>query len=305
MRKILLVALLIFVSGIFNANYSQIKLINETDLKIKKTFEDYASQSVNTATLYRYDVDSGAVSEEGEKISKTTIDLNKNTLTDISFTPNYAKTVVTFDKNKNITDASIFYSDNTLMSRVITNYETNGTVKNKIYYFGNSMTFKVNNKYSSGNLVSQDYVDSLGKKISYSKFSYDNSNNLIEEDKYNQQDSLELVYKYTYDNDGNCTEENTNFPGAGYSTKVVNKYDSKGNKIESSVYGASDKLSSKTEYKYNDGGLITEESTFSPDNKLVSKNEYKYDEQGKKIEWKSHDFNDDIEYLYKIIYDEK
>ena len=163
MRKIFLILVLTVIAGVCNVSYSQIKLISETDLRIKKTFENYVEKSVNTVTLYRYDVDSGQVDSESEKISKTTVDLNKNTLTDISYYPNYSKSVITFNDSKNVSDVSIYYSDNSLMSRVITKYEADGSVKYKIYYFGNSMTFKTVNTYSSGNLVRQDYVDSLGR----------------------------------------------------------------------------------------------------------------------------------------------
>jgi len=305
MRKIFLILVLIVTAGAFNLSYSQIKLITETDSKIKKTYENYIEKFVNTVTLYRYDIDSGEVDSESEKISKTFVDLNKNTLTDISYYPNYSKTVVAFNDSKNISDVSIYYSDNSLMSRVITKYETDGNVKHKIYYFGNSMTFKTINSYSSGNLVRQDYVDSLGKNLSYSKLYFYNSNMLIEEDKFNQADSLEIVFQYSYDNAGNCIEENVNYPGASYTSKIVNKYDDRGNKTESVMYGIGDKITSRSEYKYDDKSLMTEESTFSIDNKPVTKNEYKYDEYGKKTEWKSYDFKEDLEYLYKIIYDEK
>jgi len=305
MKKNFILFAIIFVFGICNISLPQFKVISESDLQIRKTMENYIEKNINAVNTYRYDIDSGVVGTEAEKISSVVLDLNKKTYTEYTYYPNYSKSVMVFDNNNNITDISIYYQDNSLTSRVITNYESKNEQKNKIYYFGNSMTFKVENKYSSEKIVRQDYVDSLGKIISYGKIFYDNSGNLIEEDKYNMNDSLDIVYQYSYDNSGNCIEEIVNYPSADYTSKSMFKYDNRRNKVESVMYGIGGKMTLKNRYKYSESGLLIEETSYSLDDKLTAKNEYRYDENGNKTEWKYTDLVEDFEYLYKYVYNEK
>lgn len=302
MRKNLIALVIILTIFLINITYSQIKIVYESDIQNKKIFEYYAEKNITSINIIRYDVDSGIVSTEFEKTSTVKINANNNTYTEITYLPNYSKTVITFNGQKNVTDVSIYYSNNALMSRVVTNYEPDNTIKNKVYYFGNALTFKTNNKYSSGNIVEQEYVDSLGKLSSYSKIYYDNSNRIIEEEKFNEVDSLEIVYKYAYDNAGNCIEEQINYPQANYSSKIFYKYDNKGNKIEKTVYGMGDKLISRNEYKYNDKSLLIKETAYSIDNKVTSESDYVYDDNGNKIEWRYKDYMEEFEYLYRYEY---
>jgi hypothetical protein len=310
MKKNFVLFIVLFIFGIYNVSHSQFKIIMESDLQIKKIVENYSKKNINTVSTYRYDIDSGVVSKDFEKISLEVLDLNKNTITEINYYPNFSRTVMTFNSDNNITNISTYYSDNTLTSKVITIYETDSKVKEKIYYFGVSMTFKSKNTYSSGNIVRQDNVDSLEKNLGYSKMYYNNSGNLIEEDKFNTDDSLEIVYQFSYDNSGNCTEEvinypSVNYPSVNYTNKIIHKYNGKGIKTESTEYGIEGKLTLKSKYKYNDIGLLIEESSYSFDNKLIKKSEYKYDENGNKSEWKFVDLIEGIEYLYKYVYNEK
>jgi len=302
MKKNFVLFIAFFVFGINNISNSQYKIILESDINLKKTIVNYSEKNIISVNMNRYDIDSGALNPEFEKISRRIFEIDKNIFTEIIFYPNFSRTVVTFNPSKNVTDISIYYSDNTLTSRVVTNYETGDKVQDKIYYFGSSMTFKTKNIYSSGKIVRQDNVDSLDNILNYSKLYYDDSGNLIEEDKFNANDSLDIVYQYSYDKSGNCTEEIINYPSINYTSKIVNVFNDKGNKTESTSYGIGGKITTTDKYKYNDMGLLTEESSNSFDNKIIKKSEYKYDDRGNKTEWKFKDFNDDIEYLYKYEY---
>jgi hypothetical protein len=295
---------ILMLFGLIGFSYPQIKVIQESDMKIKKTFEELAEKGINSVTIYRYDVDSGVVSTEADKLSKTIINLSNNTLTEITFSPSYSKSVAKFNDSKNISELSLYYSDNSLMSKVKTEYDKDNKIKDKIYYFGNSMTFKTENVYSSGNIVKQIYMDSLGKKLNYSSMFYDNSDRLIEEDKFNSKDSIEIIYHYMYDDAGRCTEETITYPEANYMSKNEYKYNSNGNKTDAVFYGMGGKITSKSKFKYNNVGLMTEETSYSIDDNLIWKNEYKYDDKGNKLEWKYTDFIEGMDYLYKVVYDE-
>lgn len=301
-EKIKISFLVLFLSG-FVAAFGQIKIVNESDDLLKKTFEYNIDKGITSLGTTRYDMEEGQVTGDLEKISEIKMDLNGNAYTEIVYYPNYSKTVYKFNELKNITDVSIYYSDNTLMSKVITVYESDlVTVKEKIYYFGSSMTFKTKNSYKSLKLVKQDYLDSIGKILSYSKFFYDGKDRLIQEDKYNEKDTLEIIYQYIYDESGNCIEESINYPQSKYTSRISNKYDNNGRKTEKSVYSLGDKLISKNEYRYNNAGLLSEDLSYSIDGKVVSKNEYKYDDKGNKVEWRFTDLIEDVEYLYKYEY---
>lgn len=281
----------------------QIKVITDSDLQIKKTYENCIKNDVKEVTGTRFDIEEGKVSDESEKINKINVDLSKSEITEITFYPNYSKTVATFNEKKNVKDVSIYYANNTLMSRVITNYEfDNVNIKNKIYYFGNSMTFKTEYTYSSSSAVRLDYVDSAGKTNGHSKLFYDNANRLIEEDKYDEIGTLEIVYLYFYDKSGNCIEENISYPQANFISKIYYKYDKRGNVAEKTVFSLSDKMTSRNEYTYNDEGLLLEDVSYSIDGKVVSKSTYKYDDKGNKTEWRYTDFTDEIDYLYRYEY---
>jgi hypothetical protein len=304
MKFRLLLALIISL-GFFGTVSSQVKMTKESDLEIKKIIEEFIAKDIISSTLYRFDVDSGVVGTEVEKIRKTVIDKNKNILSIISFYPNYSRTVVSFDNNNDLTDITIYYQDNSVMSQIKTIYENDRKIKEKIYYFGNSFTFKVSNFYSSGNIIKQEFTDSLGKRLSYSKLFYDNSGNLIEEDKYNTMDSIEIVYSYLYDGKGNCTEELIKYPSSNITSKTVNKYDSDNKLVEKINYGIGDKVSSRNVYKYDASGKMIEDFIYSIDDKLTIKNEYSYDENGNKSVWIYNDFNEDANFIYKIVYNEK
>jgi hypothetical protein len=296
---------LIILLGFFGTASSQVKMMDESDLEMKKLIEGYIAKDIVSSTLYRFDVDSGVVATEPEKISKTVLDMNNKIMSLISFYPNYSRTIVSFNDINDITDITIYYQDNSIMSRIKTKYETNSKVKEKIYYFGSSFTFKVNNIYSSGNLIMQEYVDSLGKKLSYSKLFYDNSGNLIEEDKYNVMDSIEIIYSYLYDGIGNCTEELITYPSSNIISKTVKKYNPENRLAEIVNYGIGDKITSRNVYKYNESGKMTEDFLYSLDDKLAITNTYTYDENGNKSVWIYNDLNEDANYIYKIVYNEK
>ena len=304
MRFRLLLVITIML-GVFGTVSSQIKMMQESDLEIKKIIEGFIAKDIISSTLYRFDIDSGVVGTEPEKIRKTVIDKNKSILSIISFYPNYSRTVVNFDNNNDLTDVTIYYQDNSIMSRIKTVYESDKKIKEKIYYFGNSFTFKVSNFYSSGNTIKQEYTDSLGKKLSYSKLFYNNSGNLIEEDKYNILDSLEIVYSYSYDGKGNCTEELIKYPSSNITSKTINKYDSDNKPVEKINYGIGDKVSARNVYRYDASGKIIEDFIYSIDDKLTIKNEYSYDENGNKSVWIYNDINEDANYIYKVVYNEK
>lgn len=302
MRKKIVLLILTFALCGINIAFPQIKVITESDNTLKKNYEDCIKKGIKSISTYRYDVDEGVLSAEMEKVSVVTVDAEKRTYTEINLTPTYSKTVSTLNEQNNVIDVSIYYSDNSLMSKVVTEYESGDRVKDKIYYLGNAFTFKADNIYSSGNIVEQDFVDSLGKTHSYSKLYYDNSARLIEEDKFNENDSLDISYKYVYDESGNCTEEITDYPQAKYLSKVIYKYDKNGNVIEKTAYGLGNKLLSKSEFKYNEDGLFSKEIGYSIDNKVTLESEFKYDGDGNKTEWRYADYIEDLEYLYKYDY---
>ncbi|MBI5403454.1 MAG: hypothetical protein HY959_08635 [Ignavibacteriae bacterium] len=303
--KIRLLIVLIIVAAAGRFLPAQVKMMDESDLEIKKLIEGFMMKDIVSSTVYRYDIDSGVVGTEAEKISKMALDMNSRLFTVTELYPNYSKTVIKFNDNNDIYDIGIYYADNSLMSRVKTAYESDGKVKEKIYYFGNTYTFKIENKYSSGNLIRQEYTDSLGKIQNYSNLFYDNAGKVIEEDKYNSFDSLEITYSYSYDGNGNCTEELMAYPSSKIILKTVKKYDSNNRITEKMNYGAGEKISSRNIYKYNESGKLSEESIYSIDDKLTIKYEYFYDENGNKTSWKYTDALEDIEYLYKIVYNEK
>ncbi len=303
MKRYFVFFTVMLIFGLTKISIPQIKVITDSDLQIKKAYEDCIKNDIKEVTVTRFDIEEGKVSDESEKINKINVDLSKSEYTEITFYPNYSKTIATFNDKKNVKDVSIYYANNSLMSRVITNYEPdNVNIKNKIYYFGNSMTFKTEYTYSSGSVVRLDYVDSAGNTNGRSKLFYDNSNRLIEEDKYDEIETLEIVYLYFYDKSGNCIEENISYPQANFISKIYYKYDKRGNVAEKTVFSLSDKMTSRNEYTYNDEGLLLEDVSYSIDGKVVSKSTYKYDDKGNKTEWRYSDFTDEIDYLYRYEY---
>jgi len=303
--KIRITVLLIALLGILGNVYSQVKMMDESDREIKKTIEEFIMKDILSSTVYRYDIDSGAVGTEAEKISKTVIDLSNRILSIITFYPNYSRTVVSFNESNDITDIIIYYADNSVMSRIKTNYDKNRKVSEKIYYFGSSYTFRIKNNYTSGKVSGQEYLDSAGKKLSYSKIFYDNADRLIEEDKYNQYDSLEITYSYLYDDRGNCTEEMITYPVSKIISKTEFKYNADNRVTEKISYGTGNKVTSRNILKYGDNGKLSEDSMYGIDEKLMNKMNFKYDENGNKAVWKYSDLNDEIEYLYRVVYNEK
>lgn len=302
MRKKIILFFALFFLGMVCSVFSQLKIISESDAELKKLFEFYKEKGIQSISTIRYDVEDGKITEDKEKISQITIDATKNSYTEITYYPNYSKSVTTFNEGLNVKDISIYYSDNNLMSRVITNYESDNSIKNKIYYLGNSITFITNYFYSSGNVIKIEYVDSTEKIINSSKLFYDSSDRLIEEDKYNEFDSLEIVYQYSYDKMDNCVEEIISYPQVNHTSKTLYKYDKNGNKTEKIVYSSGDKLIMRNEYIYNDKGLLIKEIVYSIDNKITSENNYNYDEKGLKTEWRYKDYIEEFEYLYKYEY---
>jgi hypothetical protein len=303
--KIKLVVLIIILTGFFGSAFSQIKLMEESDLEIKKRIEEFIVKDIVSATTYRYDVDSGVVGTEPEKISKNVIDLNNRIFTMLTFYPNYSRTIISFNEKNDITDIVIYYSDNSVMSRIKTNYGKDMNVEEKIYYFGNSYTFKIKNIRKSGNIISQEYLDSLGKKLNYSKLFYDNQGRLIQEDKYNFFDSLEISYSYLYDENGNNIEESVTYPSSNIISRTTKKYNSENRVTEKIYYSNGSKISSRNVLEYDEKGRLKGDYSYAIDDKPVNLIEFIYDEKGLITQWKFSDRQEDIEYLYKIVYNEK
>jgi len=300
-----LAIIILLVTGFFSVSNAQIKLMEESDLEIKKRIEEFIVKDIISATTYRYDIDSGVVGTEPEKISKNVIDLNNRIFTMLTFYPNYSRTIISFNEKNDITDIVIYYSDNSVMSRIKTKYGKDMKVEDKIYYFGNSYTFRIKNIWKSGNIVSQEYLDSLGKKLNYSKMFYDNQGRLIQEDKYNFFDSLEISYAYQYDENGNNTEETITYPSSNIVSKTTKKYNSENKVTEKIYYSNGSKVTSRNVLNYDEKGRLKGDYSYSIDNKPVNLIEYTYDEKGLISEWKISDLQEDIEYLYKAVYNEK
>jgi hypothetical protein len=300
--KYLPVILLIFIWSTYI--FPQEKIIEDANRGIKKNIENLFNLGIKSSLTYRYDVDEGIVDTTAELVSETTLDRDNNRLTEINYFPSYSKTVNTFDENKNIVNIAMFYENSSQMSKVMTEYNLNGNIKEKIYYFGDNFTFRVNYKYDNKNNINRlMYYDSSDNVLNYSVLSCDKNGNIESENKYNQYDSLEIKYSYEYDAQNNCLKEITAIPNATIFNIKEFVYDKNGNlteEYENQVNGK--EIEKKIIYKYNKSNLLEEETHLKANNDVLIKIVYNYDRQGKRTGWTFKDFVEKIEYLHKINY---
>jgi len=300
--KNLLTAFIIFVFA-FNS-FSQEKLIEESDLALTKKIERFYTLNLQSEVTSRYEIEDGVMDSTSDLTSQLILDRNNNRFTEINYYPSFTKTEATFDGDKKITDITMFYENGIQMSKVTTEFNPDGKIKEKKYYFGDSYTFRIQYNYIDNNNIDKlIYYDPEGTIINYSYFTYDNNGNILSELKYNQNDSLEMKYYYEYDKKGNCKREINSISNVATELVKEFKYDKENNltEIGGNIVG-SNNIQPLTKYKYDAAGNVVEETNFGNDGKITTVNHCEYDSKGRKIECKYKDFIENIEYIYKTIY---
>jgi|GEM_PF-2716462 hypothetical protein len=299
--KILLAAITIFIFSI--NTYCQEKLIEESDLAITKKIERFYTLNLQSEVTFRYEIEDGEMDSTSDLASQLILDRNNNRFTEINYYPSFTKTETTFD-GKKITDVTMSYENGIQMSKVTTDYNPDGKIKEKKYYFGDSYTFRIHYDYNDNNNIDKlIYYDPEGTIINYSYFTYDKNGNILSELKYNHNDSLEMKYYYEYDKGGNCTKEINSISNVATEMVKEYKYDKENNLTEvGSNFIGSNNIHLIIKYKYDAAGNPSEETHFGVDGKIGSVNHCEYDNKGRIIECKFKDYIENIEYVYKTIY---
>ena len=157
----------------------------------------------------------------------------------------------------------------------ITTEKADGAEKHTYYNSSNEIIkTKIIKKDNSGNIAEITIIDSKGKQISRSEYSY--TGNLKDKWSIFDSNNAPLAYNtYEYDNEGNNTVIKS-FSAAGKLEEYFkNSFDKNGNLISSMHYDSEDKLLDSSKHIY-ENSFIKEESFYKGEKALQRKKMYSY-----------------------------
>jgi len=265
--KNLFLAFIFIIS--FNISQAQIKMMFDTEKSEKEKIEGFMSSGYSQIVVTRIDTDEIDWQQDSSKVTSVLIDKDKNTYTEINYTPQYSKTIIKLD-NK-IVSREIFNEKEQLSGKTLYYYNEQGDLTKRELYFGDLKAFDEIYEYKNGKLIKMKYVMNDGTLVSYSTFAFDNSNNLLEELKYNSSDEVEYKYEYSYGKKSRLSEERI-ILGNDNLTIINYSYNKEGKLIEKTTK-SKDKQTSSIKFSFQ-GDNLTEEIYDTPE--LKTKKTYLY-----------------------------
>ncbi|MFZ4590586.1 MAG: hypothetical protein ACOYN6_06285 [Ignavibacteria bacterium] len=265
MKNIFLTIILVMSLGV---SHAQIKMMIDTEKNERDKIDGFMSTGYSQIIVTRVDTDEIELQQDSTKVMFIVMDNDKNTYTELNYTPQYSKTVIKLDNN--ISSREIFNEKEQSAGKTLYYYDQGNLVKRELY-FGNMKAFDEIYEYENGRLAKMKYVMSDAALVSYSTFTFDKSNNLLGEMKYNASDELEYNYEYTYDKKSRLTEERI-YMGKDNVTVTNYSYNSSG-KLTEKVSTSKGKQTSNIKYSYQ-GNNLTEEIYDTPE--LKTKKTYTY-----------------------------
>ena len=289
MKNIFLTIILVMSLGV---SHAQIKMMIDTEKNERDKIDGFMSTGYSQIIVTRVDTDEIELQQDSTKVMFIVMDNDKNTYTELNYSPQYSKTVIKLDNN--ISSREIFNEKEQLAGKTLYYYDQGNLVKRELY-FGDMKAFDEIYEYENGRLAKMKYVMSDAALVSYSTFSFDKSNNLLGEMKYNASDELEYNYEYTYDKKSRLTEERI-FMGKDNVTVTNYSYNS-GGKLTEKLTGSKGKQTSNIKYSYQ-GNNLSEEIYDTPE--LKTKKTYTY-KDGLLSQIKFEDITETSSYIW--VYD--
>ncbi|MCX7797691.1 MAG: hypothetical protein N2249_03610 [Melioribacter sp.] len=201
-----------------------------------------------------------------------------------------------YDKNNNLIATETYDGFGNLKGKSESQYDKNnneilrtvldnssaGELKTEFFYDSAKRLIKTINYSKKGEIASTQQLeydgelviksiikDSNGKKISETKYEYDNDGYLIKETLASIQGDNEINYKY--DPNGNLIEVKNK------QTRREYKYDSKGNIIEDKLFLSDGTRQFRVTFSYYENGLQKEEIRYTNDDKPAFLAKYEYE----------------------------
>lgn len=266
MKKLFLALLLSFCFGV---SHSQIKMMIDTEKNEREKIDAFMSSGYSNILVTRIDTDENDGQQDSAKVMSIVVDKDKNTYTEINYSPQFSKTVIKIDNN--IVSREIFDEKNQTAGKTLYFYNDNGKLSKRELYFGDMKAFDEIYEYDGRKLTKMKYVMSDGTLVSYSLFEFDKSDNLLKETKYNAEDQVDYVYEYSYGKKSRLNEERIMF-GNDNMTVTTYSYYSDGN-LKEKLTTAKGKQTSYIKYSYN-GKNLSEEIYDTPEMKTTKSYTY-------------------------------